>query len=551
MNAPAVADVFAREMAAAGTQVVFGLPGGGNNLEIVGALQVHGIQFVLTHGETSAAIMAAVHADVTGVPSAVVVTRGPGAASAVNGAAHALLDRQPVIIATDAVAQADRPRIAHQYIDQRSLYRAVTKGSGVLSGAETRQTMLEAIDLAMAHPRGPVHLDFDPTAPERVSPVPAGASAATAPGSTADLSAVLGLLAGASRPVVLLGVGARDAGPEVRRLLIGTDIPFLATYRAKGVVEESCSNYAGLLTGATIESALLDSADVILAVGLDTVELIPAGWPYESPVVSISSWGDDSGYIPAERRIVGPLAELVPALHGQLSGAWTPGTGHRYLRWSLAALRREPATLAGVSPQALVTAVRDAAPLGTPATVDAGAHMLPALPLWSADSRDEAIVSSGLATMGFALLAAIGAALAVPGRRVVCFVGDGGLGMVLAELETLARLDLPITVIVFNDSRLSLIAVKQSSARHGGEAAVAYQGTDFAQVAAGFGISSRVVHHNSELESVVAASLRGPGPSLVDARVDPGCYPLILDAVRGRRDGFLPTWGPANDLLTF
>ncbi|HKC26976.1 MAG TPA: thiamine pyrophosphate-binding protein, partial [Jatrophihabitans sp.] len=83
MSTQAAADAFARALRTAGTRTVFGLPGGGNNLEVVGALGAHGIDFVLAHGETAATIMAAVHADVTGLPSAVVVTRGPGAASAV------------------------------------------------------------------------------------------------------------------------------------------------------------------------------------------------------------------------------------------------------------------------------------------------------------------------------------------------------------------------------------------------------------------------------------------------------------------------------------
>ena len=98
-----------------------------------------------------------------------------------------------------------------------------------------------------------------------------------------------------------------------------------------------------------------------------------------------------------------------------------------------------------------------ARPAGTIATVDAGAHMLVAMPLWQVDEPGEALISSGLATMGFALPAAIAAALARPDRRVVCFVGDGGLGMTLAELETLARLELAVVVVVFNDSALSLI----------------------------------------------------------------------------------------------
>ena len=95
-------------LAGAGTRVLFGVPGGGPNLDVVGAAGAAGLRFVLTHTETAAAIMAATSADLTGTPGAVLVTRGPGLASAVNGIAHAALDRLPLVVIADTV-RATRP----------------------------------------------------------------------------------------------------------------------------------------------------------------------------------------------------------------------------------------------------------------------------------------------------------------------------------------------------------------------------------------------------------------------------------------------------------
>jgi len=92
------ADAIVGALAGAGTRLMFGVPGGGPNLDVVGAAAAAGLRFVLAHGETAAAIMAASYADLTGAPGAVLVTRGPGLASAVNGIAHAALDRLPVIV---------------------------------------------------------------------------------------------------------------------------------------------------------------------------------------------------------------------------------------------------------------------------------------------------------------------------------------------------------------------------------------------------------------------------------------------------------------------
>ncbi len=94
-TAPSGATALVTALAGAGTRVLFGVPGGGPNLDVVGAATAAGLRFVLTHTETAAAIMAATSADLTGTPGAVLVTRGPGLASAVNGIAHAALDRLP------------------------------------------------------------------------------------------------------------------------------------------------------------------------------------------------------------------------------------------------------------------------------------------------------------------------------------------------------------------------------------------------------------------------------------------------------------------------
>ena len=134
--------------------------------------------------------------------------------------------------------------------------------------------------------------------------------------------------------------------------------------------------------------------------------------------------------------------------------------------------------------------VRAHTPAGTIATVDAGAHMLAVMPLWEVDEPRQLLISSGLATMGFALPAAIAAALCVPGRPVVAFTGDGGLGMTLAEIETAVRLRLRIVVIVFNDAALSLIKIKQRPAGQGGAEAVDYAPVSFAGVATAMGAAA-------------------------------------------------------------
>lgn len=530
-SASELASAAINQLASAGSDVMFGVPGGGNNLEIVGAAEAAGIRFVLVHGETAAAIMAAVYADLTGRPTVCAVTRGPGAASVVNGAAHALLDRQPLLVLTDCVAQKDRGRISHQQLSQRALFSGATKWSGTLGAGDAAATMQHAISVTQSPPWGPVHLDFDPTAASSVeSPVVSPAEP-----TREQLDEVLARLKQSGHPVVVLGVAARNAAEEIRSLLRDTNIPVLMTYRAKGIVPDSWDNNAGLFTGATTEGAVLHAADLILAIGLDSVELIPSKWEYTAPVVSLAAWPEDHPYFEPELEVIGELPFLVNALDGHLVDDWDTGFGNAKRAEGLTRLKSGPSAAKGLAPPDVVRRVRAAAPSDAIATVDSGAHMLVTMPLWETDLIDGILISSGLATMGFALPAAIAASLANPDRRIVCFVGDGGLHMALAELETVARLQLSITIVVFNDSRLSLIAVKAKPEGHGGSNAITYIDTDFVRVAEGLGLPAAASSTVDELDAQAQQSFSRRGPMLLDVGVDPSLYPHVFDAIRGPR----------------
>ncbi|MGZ4725486.1 MAG: thiamine pyrophosphate-binding protein, partial [Ilumatobacteraceae bacterium] len=154
-----------------GAEIVFGMPGGGPNLDVVGAAAELGLRFVLAHGETAACIMAGTFGLLTGRPALAIATRGPGAASAANGAAQATLDRFPLLLVTDCIPSNDRARFAHQRIDQQQLMSPVTKWSGrLVMSQNTADVVRTALDLAAERPAGAVHLDYDPSGVELPTP---------------------------------------------------------------------------------------------------------------------------------------------------------------------------------------------------------------------------------------------------------------------------------------------------------------------------------------------------------------------------------------------
>jgi acetolactate synthase I/II/III large subunit len=508
-----------------GADVVFGFPGGGPNLEVVGAVGDAGLRFVLTHGETTACMMAATYGLLTGRPGMAIATRGPGAACAVNGAAQATLDRFPLLVVTDCVPEAHRDRFAHQRFDQQQLFAPVTKWSGSLATSpRSSDAVRAALQLAGSRPAGAVHLDYDPTGREMVAPAP------DAPAHSSDDLVVRAAaqVRSASKPVAIVGLEANASPVAVLAAVERLGCPVLATYQAIGVVPEGHPQLAGLFTSGLIETSLLFEADLIVTIGFDQVEPMPTAWRYDVPVVAISEVAACATLAPITIEVLGPLARTLDRVITTECTGWSRGAG----AGALAEARR---VLAGTAtgdfgPLELAAVVAAAAPSRTIATVDAGAHFLSIMPFWPALEPLQLLISNGLATMGFAVPAAIAAALARPGRPVVCMVGDGGLAMTLAELETLARLQLPVTVVVFDDAALSLIEVKQKPGQ-GGNAAVRFSPVDYAQIASAMGLDATVV-----TTAAGAASVLRDGwdrPRLIDARIDPSSYAPLIAATRG------------------
>jgi acetolactate synthase-1/2/3 large subunit len=248
----------------------------------------------------------------------------------------------------------------------------------------------------------------------------------------------------------------------------------------------------------------------------------------------------------AERRAAGRGAYFTPALElvgdlGLILEELAPRLREHHADWDVVEvdrLRRErqralEIPVPGLAPHRIVQIAREYTPAGTIATADAGAHMFQAAEYWHAVATGEFLISNGLATMGFALPAAIAAQLVHPERRVLCFTGDGGFMMVASELETVARLRLPITVIVFNDAALSLIEVKQEQKGYAG-ASMRYAGPDLAALARSFGVAARVVTDEAGFRGALVAAQGEAGPTLIDARIDPSGYRAMLEIVRGK-----------------
>ncbi len=525
-DARTLAQEIGGQMAKAGVQRVFGVPGGGSSLQLIQAAEDAGIPFVLCKTETAAAIMAAVTGELSGAPGALLTGVGPGAASAVNGIAYAHLERSPLVLFTDGPAAS-----LHQAFDQNALFRPISKEQARLRPDTGSATFAEGLAATMLHPRGPVQ--FDITAAD-ASSLCAASEPVIHDVKESDLPAEVwvNLIAKRQRPVIIAGLETREkqVSDALRQLADSFVCPIFTTYRAKGTVPDQHPNLVGHFTGAHLEGACLHEADLIIAVGFDPVESIPGPWPYEAPILELRAAAGATLTVEPALSIFGDLAMLLNSISEfQMPSPWQAEEIKTFRDAYSDALRLEGE---GHTAQTVMEQLVDLAPPKTRLTVDAGAHMVSAMAIWPASEPNGVLKSNGLSTMGYALPAAIASALHDPSQPVVAVTGDGGMLMALAELATAAELGCNLTIIVLNDAALSLIDLKQQNLQMVSKG-VRYPATDFAALAKGFGCSAWSVQADQDLEPALREALSVTGPSLVDVTIDPSGYRAQLAALRG------------------
>ena len=360
----------------------------------------------------------------------------------VNGVAHALLDRAPLIAITDAYSRPTYETGLRQRINQLAVYAPMVKWSTTIDAKTVSQQVRRAMRTATALPPGPVHFEL----PQSETVREAGTYAAEPPllpriihsrPDRSDLKPALDMIAPCQaadpdrRPRRAVGQGLARAGAAGRAL----GAPVLTTPKCKGVIPEDHALRAGCIIGGLIERNLVNAADLIITVGLDAVELQPKPWPYTLPVLALSGTPSLDALVPAEPEVVGDLKSILAAWrNGRRRGATGARRRRKTFRDDVNKALDIPSK--GLSPQRAMEISRAVLPRDTIATCDAGASRLLVVQKWQSYGPREFLASNGLGSMGYAVPGAMGARLAHPDRPIVAFIGDGGFLMAVAELQT-------------------------------------------------------------------------------------------------------------------
>lgn len=533
-----VARTIGKRLREEGIQYVFGLPGG-EVLDLLQGFRQERLRFILTRHETAAAFMADAHGYLSGKPGVCVATLGPGATNLVTGVTHAFLDRSPVIAISGQLPVDRLTAATHQAIGLLDVFRPITKWVQRVSSGNAAEVADKAVMIASEERPGPVYLEIPSDVPRQefagmVWPRPAvraetigtGKAGADKTGvSAAAFDQAIQAIAGARKPLILAGLGVKRHGAhrELIALAERLQVPVIVTPKAKGTMPEDHDLFIGTIEmlGTGYLYDLIQSSDLLIAVGFDAVEL-DRPWPAAIPMVHIDVIPNVDRYFPSTWDLVGPIGQILKDVGAAL--------GFRSL-WGAGAVRESrerlfeiaTKTLGGLCPHQVLESIREVAPRETILATDVGAHKMATGQFWKAYEPGRFMMSNGLSSMGYGVPAALAAKLLNPDCPVMAVVGDGGFAMVMAELETAVREELPVVITVMSDETLSLI--KMGHERRGYDPfGVDFNRLDYVSLAAGLGAKGIILENQADCRDVYREALQSKVPVLVEARINAMAY---------------------------
>ncbi len=524
-----------------GITTVAGIPGG-TVLPLYDALsQSTKIRHVLARHEQGAGFIAQGMARTQGKPAVCMACSGPGATNLVTAIADARLDSIPLVCITGQVPSSMIGTDAFQEVDTYGISIPITKHNYLVRDiAELPQVISDAFRIAQSGRPGPVWIDIPKdvqTAEIEIDVLPEPGERAPAPEFSAEsVRDAAAMINAAKRPVFYLGGGAINAAEEARQFAEKANLPTTMTLMALGMLPKAHPLSLGMLGmhGARSTNFILQEADLLIVMGArfddraigKTEQFCPNAKIIHVDIDRAELGKIKQPHVAIQGDVAEVLAQLIPQTDANPRQEW---------RQLVADLQKEfpsaiPTEGDPLSHYGLINAVAACVDDSAIITTDVGQHQMWTAQAYPLNRPRQWLTSGGLGTMGFGLPAAVGAALANPDRKVICFSGDGSLMMNIQEMATAAENQLDVKIILMNNEALGLVHQQQSLFYKQGVFAATYPGMiNFMQIAAGFGLHTCDLNAEEDAQAALQAAISRPGPALIHVRIDPEqkVYPMV------------------------
>jgi acetolactate synthase-1/2/3 large subunit len=528
-----------------GVSHVFGYPGGAI-MPIYDALYDSDVKHYLCRHEQGAAFAAVGYARASGKVGVCLATSGPGATNLITGLADAMSDSIPVVAITGQVATKSMGSDAFQEVDIIGLSLACTKHNfQVRHVDELAEIMLQAFDIAQSGRQGPVLIDIPKDiqmaqVEQALALVPVTQKGNQKTLEPANVGSALALLSKAKKPILYVGggVGMANAVSELRHFMNITGIPSVATLKGLGAVESDNSCYLGMLGmhGTKAANLAVQQSDLLIAVGARFDDRVTGKLTEFAPNAKVIHFDIDQAEI-SKRRVVdvaimGDLKTNLPALAIPLSiELWRQhcqqlADEHRNNYNCVGQGIYAPAVLKELSDTIRQRNMEE----HTVVTTDVGQHQM-----WTAQHMQFAkpsnfLTSGGQGAMGFGLPAAIGAQVSRPKDTIIAISGDGSFMMNVQELGTLKRYQLPVKIVLIDNSKLGMVRQWQQlffDERYS-ETDLS-DNPDFVALAQAFNIKAKIITEKEQVSNAISEMLAHQGAYLLQVKIDDfeNVWPLV------------------------
>ena len=532
-------------LAGHGVKHIFGLCGDTSLpfYDALGRLN-HAMEHILTRDERHAGYMADAYARVTGKPGVCEGPSGGGATYMLPALIEAGDSSVPILAITTDVATTSVGRFPLTELDQEALFKPVTKWNSLIRSPDVLPRMLRKAFREMTTGRpGSVHLGLpfdvqkaqvnadDIWADERFSNYPALPQSP----NLNNVLEVLAALKTAKTPVIVCGGGVILAGGTAALAVFTEklDIPVCTTVSGQGSLAETHPNCAGVVGsngGQPAIRGLVDEADLIFYIGCRAGSVTTERWRSPKAGTTVVHMDNDPAVIGAcyqtKAAMVCDARLGLEALISELGAVFGKNGTVRVLaakteKWKafapLAVSNKMP-----IKPERVLADLAKHLPDDAVVCADPGTPC-PYFSAWFEWRKPGRyfITNRAHGALGFAIGASIGAQIGRPNAKVICATGDGSFGMSVGELETMKRLNLPITILVFSNSVFGWIKAGQKSGFGARYFSVDFSRTDHAAVAAAYGIKSFTASVPSDLAAIFKKAVHFDGPTLVDIICEP------------------------------
>jgi acetolactate synthase I/II/III large subunit len=532
--------ILCRALLEEGVRVLFGYPGGAIMPFYHALPEYPALRHVLVRHEQAAAHAADGYARATGRAGVCVATSGPGATNLVTGLATANMDNTPVVAITGQVSRAMMGRDAFQETDIIGITQPITKHSRLVEDVEElADAVHEAFAVATEGRPGPVLLDVpkdvqNQKAEWRQRDRAKRHRPASVPTDPASLGHAARLIADARRPLIMAGHGVILGGAcdELRMFAERTGCPVITTLLGISALPESHPLHLGMpgMHGEVHVNRAIQQADLILGIGLrfdDRVTGNLAGFARHAKIIHIDLDPSEIGKnVPVAVGIVGDaravLRGLLERTAPRVCDEWREEIAG-FVRPRFEGFR------GGLSPEGILGAIGEATGGRCTIISDVGQHQMWVAKLFPYQRPNTHITSGGLGTMGFAVPAAMGVALARPEEPVWAISGDGGFQMNLQEIATMVQEKIPVKMAIFNNGYLGMVRQWQQFFHGRRYSATPIWSPDYVRLAEAYAIPGWRVERGDEVAGTLAAAMASPGPALVEFVIEQeaNVFPMI------------------------